>query len=182
MKCRAFAALLSALLVAGCTAPSDGSQNVFTVQRGVTQGGPASTVDVVDIGLPLLHNMTARTVTLRWVRLAGHYKGMRILSVTAYKYSQVGEGIAAGLGDLRKHCREQMTSYPVAGDATPPYKDSNWLIIIAMTFSKPGRYNFKRAEIGYRTNGQDGWQYQNLDITVNVHKAKPGTKPVLVGC
>ena len=166
MNRRAIVALLSALLVAGCTATSDGSQNVFTVQRGVTQGGPASTVDVVDIGLPSLHNLTARTVTLRWVRLVEHYKGMRILSVTAYKYSQVAEGIAAGLGDLRKHCRKEMIPYPVAGDATPPDKDSNWLIIIAMSFSKPGRYGIKRAKIGYRTNGQ----------------AKPGTKPVLTSC
>ena len=63
MNRRAFIALLSVLLVAGCTAPSDGSQNVFTVRRGVTQGGPASTVYVVDIGLSVvsllgvLHNL-----------------------------------------------------------------------------------------------------------------------------
>jgi hypothetical protein len=182
MKRRTIVTLLSALLIAGCTANSDSSQNVFAVQRGITQGGPASTVDVVNIGLPMLHNMSADVVRLRWVRLAEHYRGMRVLNVTAYKYSQVGAGIAASLGDLRKHCRKDMTPYPVAGDATPPHKDSNWLIVIAITFSKPGRYAIKRAKIGYRTNGHDGWQYQNLDTTVKVHKAKPGTKPTLTGC
>jgi hypothetical protein len=137
MKRRAIMTLLSAVLIAGCTANSDGSRDVFAVQQGVTQGGPASTADIVDIGLPLLHNMTAHAVTLRWVRLAGHFNGMRVLNVTAYQYSQGGEGIAAGLGDLRKHCREEMTPYPVARAVTRAHADSNWLIIIAITFSRP---------------------------------------------
>ena len=115
MKRRVIVTLLLALLISGCATASDGSQDVFVVQHGVTQGGPASTIDVVDIGVPLLHNMTASTVTLRWVRLAEHYRGMRVLYVTAYKYSQVGEGIAAGLGDLRKRCGKEMTPYPVPG-------------------------------------------------------------------
>ncbi len=174
--------LLAALLIAaGCT-NSDGSRNVFAVQRGVTQGGPASTVDVVDIGLPLLHNVTGNVVRLRWVRLAEHERGMRILNVTAYKYSQVGIGIGAAMGDLRKHCHKEMTPFPLAGDSTPPHKDSDWLIVIAMTFSKPGHYVIKRAKIGYQTNGKYGWQYQNLGTTVTVHKAKPGTKPTMSGC
>lgn len=182
MKRRAIVTWLSAVLIAGCAANSDGSDNVFVVQQGVTQGGPASTADIVDIGLPMLHNMTAHAVTLRWVRLAGHVRGMRVLNVTAYQYSEAGEGIAADLGDLRKHCRKEMTPYPVTRAVTRAHADSNWLIIIAITFSRPGRYTIRRAKIGYRTDGHLGWQYQNLDTTVNVHEANPGARPALSGC
>src|SRR5262245_55666069 len=174
--------LLSALLVAGCTTSSHDEKVVFAVQTGFSQGGPATTADVLDLGIPLLHNVTGDTVQLRWVRLAERYDGMQVQNVTAYKYSQVGEGINALFGDLRKYCKTEMTPYSVGGKRTRPHADSDWLVVIALTFSKPGRYHIKRAKIGYKANGFTGWQYQNLNTLITVHKANPGTKPKLSGC
>jgi hypothetical protein len=127
---------------------------------------------VIDVGLPLLHNTTDHAVRLRWVRLAEHVKGVHVLDVTAYQYSQVGQGVGAATGDLRKRCRKEMIPYPVTTVVTGGHKDSNWFIVIALTFSKPGRYHLGRAKIGYQINGATGWQYQYLSTTLTVHQTR----------
>ena len=59
---------------------------------------------------------------------------------------------------------------------------ASWLVVIAVTVARPGRYYLGRAKISYTTGGQNGWQYQNLNTTLYVHAAPPGAKPWFDGC
>jgi hypothetical protein len=70
----------------------------------------------------------------------------------------------------------------VRDDVNPPHADSNWDVVLAMTFTKPGRYHLHWVKIYYTTNGRNGWQYEHLNLTVFVKATPPGTKPRFDGC
>ena len=178
-------AILAALLLMACSTPPgrDGPEGeVFTVATGFSQGGSATTVDVIDVGLPTLHNSSGQSVRLRWVRFASPPKTLRVVGIYAYLYSVIGGGIGGGTGDLPKYCGPRFKPHPLTDVVTAPHSDSNWTVIFAFTIRKPGHYNLGRAKIGYTTDGQRGWQFQNLNTTLVISAAKPGTKPVLTGC
>jgi hypothetical protein len=172
------------MMVVGCssTPVHDEPRPVFARDGSFSQSGPATTVDVIDIGVPLLHNLTGHSVRLQWVRLARHSKVVQVVHVTAYSYSQVGQGISAAFGDLIKYCRKEMTPYPVTDVVTAPDTDSNWFVILALSIRKPGVYHIARVKIGYMTDGQVGWQYQDLETTLTVRQAARRTKPRFDGC
>lgn len=80
-------AMLAVLLLAACSASPgrDGPEReVFTVATEFSQGGPATTVDVIDVGLPLLHNLSGQSVRLRWVRFASPPRPLRVKGIYAY--------------------------------------------------------------------------------------------------
>ena len=59
------------------------------------------------------------------------------------------------------------------------HKSSQWYVVIAVAFSKPGRYYLKRIRIDYTTDGHQGWQYQDIDTTVVISDPPdPGPKPL----
>lgn len=155
---------------------------MFTVATGFSQGGPAATIDVVDLGLPTLYNLSRHRVRLRAVSLVSVAPAVHIKSVTAYLYSQAGGGVGIIHGDMLRYCRKQDIPYPLTDAVTPPHSYSNWFVVIALTFTKPGRYYVGRAKIYYTTNGQRGWQYQNLNTTIVIAAARKGTKPAFDGC
>jgi hypothetical protein len=176
------AAGMAVAACAGPPGPLSQEQVVFPVASGFSQSGPATTIDVDDIGLPLLHNLSSHSVRLRSVRIAGEPRAVHLDSVTAYKYGS-GGGIALTRGNLLKGpCRRYMTPYPVGDVVTPPHADSNWYVIIALTITRPGRYDINRAQISYTTNGHRGWQYQNLSTTLEITAARPHAEPVPGEC
>lgn len=89
--------------------------------------------------------------------------------------------LAFALGNYVKHCRREMRPYRLTSVVTPPHSDSRWYLVLSLTFSKPGRYYLRRVRIDYTVNGQDGWQYQNLNQTViiTLHNKK---LPAFDGC
>jgi hypothetical protein len=174
------ASLLAAMLLAGCTsAAGQGEQVVFSEATGFSQGGPATTMDVIDVILQRLANTSDNSVQLRGVTLVSAPAAVRIKSVTAY-YPGPGGGIVTG--DLLKLCRQSSPPSPLSADITPAHSESDWSVVIALTFAKPGHYQLNRVKILYTTNGQAGWQYQNINTTITVSAASPGTKPAFSGC
>jgi hypothetical protein len=173
----------ASLLASGCSAAPGQAreQVVFAVATGFGQGISATTVDVVDLGLPDLRNLTGQSVRLAAVTLVSVPKAVHVSSVTAYAYPHSG-GLGLGHGDLLRLCRKYDRPYPLTDAVTPPHADSDWLVVIAFTIVKPGRYDLGRAKIGYTTGGRHGWQYQNLFATIIVTAALPGTRPRFDGC
>jgi hypothetical protein len=164
--------------LASCSA-AGGENAVFTVFAPSSVGGPATTVDVVDVALPTLTNVTSSSVTVRRISLVGVPLAVHLKSVTAYG-PEVNLGM--GLGDLLKYCRHADQPHPVTDDVTPPHSDSPWNVVLAITFAKPGNYHLVRDKIFYTTAGHTGWQYQDLDVTINITAARKGTRPEFDGC
>jgi hypothetical protein len=41
-----------------------------------------------------------------------------------------------------------------------------WIVMLALQFSKPGRYYLSQIRINYLADGKPGWQDQNLHLTI----------------
>jgi hypothetical protein len=178
------AGLASALLAivlsaAGCSAGRPGESIVFTPASFTPQGMRATTIDVVDVSVLGLHNITGHSVRLRSVSLVSVPRAVQVRSVTAYRF---GIAVGMGTGDLLKYCRKQDRPYQLADVVTRPQSDWDWYLVIAMSFTKPGRYNLGRAKISYTSDGHQGWQYLNLNMTMVITTARKGTKPAFDGC
>jgi hypothetical protein len=176
------AALLAAgaLLGAGCSSSSEHA--VFAVATGQSTSATARTTDLVDLGVPDLYNQNGQTVTLRGVSLVTTPRSVHLRMVTAYLHSQTGvHQLGYAYGDFLKHCRHQMTPYPVSSVVVPPHSYAKWFLVLSVTFARPGRYYLGRVRIDYTTGGQDGWQYQNIHYTmiITLHNRK---LPAFAGC
>jgi hypothetical protein len=173
--------IAAALFAIGCTPAQNQPREsvVFAMATGFGQGlRRATPVDTVDIGVPELHNLTARSVRVRKISLVAVPRTVRLLNVTAHP----GQPVGIVRGDLVKLCRTTYPSYPVTDAITAPYGDSNWFLVLAIQFAKPGRYELRRVKIFYTTGGRQGWQYQNFFTTIYVQAAQPSTKPHFDGC
>jgi hypothetical protein len=147
---------------------------------GFSQGGPSTTIDVVDIGVPGSHNVTAHSVRVeRRISLVSASPSIHLRSATAYP---PGPGIGITDGNLLRYCRQTLKPYPLSVDVTAPHADAEWNIVLAITFAKPGRYNLHRVKIYYTTDGHPGWQYQNLNTWLVISAPRKGEKPRLDGC
>ena len=173
--------LAATLLAMGCSpGPAEmHEQVVFSFATGFGQGMRHVTpVDVVDVGVPALHNLTGRSVRVRKVSLVSVPAAVRLVSVTAHS----GQPVGVITGNLVRLCRTSYPSHPVAEAVTPPHANSNWFLVMAITFARPGRYNLRRVKIYYTTGGHADWQYQNLFTTIYVTAARRGTRPRFDGC
>jgi hypothetical protein len=172
-------AIVAGIVLAGCSfGPGNGHATVFTIVSGFSEGGPATTIDIVDIGVPGSQNVTAHSVRLTGISLASVPRSVHLRSVIAYP---PGPGVGIVTGNLPKQC-SQYKPYPITADVTPPHSAAQWNIVIAVTFAKPGRYNLHHVKIYYRTDGHRGWQYQDLNTTMVVSAAHKGAKPAFDGC
>ena len=183
MRKTLLAAGLAGLLAAGCggsQGPSGPEQVVFRIPSGFQNGGPAWVQRILDLGLPLLHNVTGNPVRLRSVELVSPGRGVRLLNATAYVLTQVLGTTISASGDLPKECPGEYVPHPLTAAVTAPRSDSNWTVIIALRIPRPGTYHFTRVKINYTIGGHRGWQYYNLNDTVN---ELPGRGPHdLKGC
>jgi hypothetical protein len=177
----AAAGLLAAAAVA-CSSPASrqgGQQVVLALQTGVTDGPTIQREEVIDTGLPLLHNLTGHSVRLLWVRWVDKPAAAHIVSVYAYTYAAIGHGIIGGEGNLPIACPHQYFPSPVSSAVTPPHADSRWFVVVTFTIRKIGIYHMNRVKIGYITDGRRGWQYQNIDTTFTVvNPPLPGPVPI----
>jgi hypothetical protein len=168
--------------IAGCSGHDPrrgGPPPVLAVQTDVTTGSPGRTDEVLDIGLPFLHNLTGHTVRLQSVRWVNQPAAAHIISVYAYRYADIGYGIYGAEGNLPIACPDKFKPAPVTAAVTPPHRDSPWFVVITFTIGKPGVYHFDRAKIRYVVDGQQGWQYQNLDTTYHIADPPlPGPVPI----
>jgi hypothetical protein len=171
--------LVAGLLLAGCSpGPGSGQATVFATVTGFSQGGPATTIDTVDIGVAGSRNVTDYSVRLTGISLVSVPGSVHLTNVTAYP---PGPGIGIVDGNLRRRC-SQYKPYPITANITSPHSAARWNIVIAVTFTRPGRYDLRRVKINYDTNGHSGWQYQNLNTTMVISAARKGAKPQFAGC
>ncbi len=175
MKLRATMTCLAlALIAAGCSPakPAATERNVFEVAAGFSQGGPGVPTEILDIGLPALLNTTGDRVKLTGITLAATTKGVRIRSITAFRYDTQDAALGLGTGNVR-HCPG---AQPLSVVSAAPHQQSAWFVVIAVTFAGPGRYYIGKARIGYTAGGVKGWQYQNLFTTMRINKLRAGQK------
>ena len=150
---------------AGCSHSARGEaapQAVLAVQTGITDGYTRNTDEIVDIGLPPLHNLTGHAVRLLSVLWLGQPASARIISIYGSTYGALGHGFIGAEGNLPIACPGYYQPVPVTSVVTPPHGDSRWFVVISFTIAKPGFYHFNRVKIRYVTDGHRGWQYQNL--------------------
>lgn len=156
-----------------------GSGQVFADDGSDMGLSHVTTVDTVDVGMDGLHNVTSHRVRVLGVSLISLPPAVHLLSVTAYPASF---SLALGRGNFLKLCRKADPPHPVSDFVAAPHADANWSLVLALRFTKPGRYSLSRVKISYETNGQKGWQYEHLNFTATVRAARPGTKSRFDGC
>jgi hypothetical protein len=173
---------LLAALAAGCgrsPAPADQEQVVFKVWTGFSNSGPGFAQRILDLGLPLLHNVSDSPVSLRSVELVSPGADVRLVSATAYLFNQTHGTTISAFGDLPAECPATYVPHPLTAAVTLPRSDSNWTVILALKISRPGKYNFRRVKVDYTVGGRKGWQYYNLEDFIDV---MPGYGPHWRGC
>ena len=69
--------------------------------------------EIIDIGLPLLHNLTGHTIRLQSVQWVNQPAAARIISVYAYRYAAIGHGFIGAEGDLPIACPDEYRPAPV---------------------------------------------------------------------
>jgi hypothetical protein len=173
-------AALAVALMSACTAGTgpDGPQKVvFRARQGLFVHGPAPVHEILDLGLPSIHNISNSTVQLRSVHLVSAPAAVHVVNVRAYRWRQVGFGwLEAAFGDLPKQCPREFKPHPVTDVTTRPRSDSEWMVIIALTVSKPGTYHLHKVKMTYVTDGKKGWQYQYFDTVIHAYRGHhPGS-------
>jgi hypothetical protein len=176
-------AVLACVAVLGCSSgseqPSTGA--IFTVPTKFSQGIRATTVDVVDMGVPFgLYNRSAHTAQLRSVTIVGLPRSARLDSILAYVPAH--GAVALAHGDYLKYCRKVDKFYPVTDVVAPAHSASKWNVIIAVTFTKPGLYKIAHIKLVYQSNGNLYWQYESLNTIITVKSASATSKPLFDGC
>jgi hypothetical protein len=170
--------IIAVVLSAGCSSGTgNGEATVLRLPLG-GQGGPATTIDTVDIGVPLGLNVTGYSVRLERVSLVSLPSSVHLDSVFAYP---PGPSIGLVTGNLIKNCPHDKV-YPLTAAVARPHAYMHWNVTIALTFAKPGRYDVRRVKISYVTNGHRGWQYQALNTTMIISAPRKGAKPQFTGC
>jgi hypothetical protein len=173
--------LAAVLMCTACAPPQarGGEESVFPASENAVFTDPASTDEILDIGIEPLQNVSGSSVKLTSVTLASPPAALRILNVRAYNAAQTQGFVLGQEGDLPTECPRQYEPHPVDAIITPAHQSSLWYVVIAVAFSKPGRYYLKRIRIDYTTDGHQGWQYQDIDTTVVISDPPdPGPKPL----
>lgn len=165
-------------LLAGCGSAA-AHQDVFTLLTGFYGSFPAQVNETIDVGLPGLYNTSDHAVQLRRVQLIDQPSALHILNIRAYDRAQVGYNIGSMEGDLAIECPKQFIPHPITSFTVPPRKLARYFVVFSFTISRPGSYHLGKAKIYYRSGGTTKWQYQNLNITVNISTPPlPGPRPL----
>jgi hypothetical protein len=173
----AVAALLPALLAAGCT--DTGQHAVFPDATGFTSTMHSQADEITDIGFEPFYNLTGDSIRLRGVAFVSPSPDLHVLNVRAYNYRQTRETVIGQSGDLAKECPHLFEPKPISSYLTPPHGSSLWFVVIAFTISKPGRYILGRVRIDYTAAGHPRWQYIAIDTTVVItNPPDPGPTPL----
>jgi hypothetical protein len=169
--------LMAVVLSAGCSS-GNGEATVLRLPLG-GEGGPATTIDTVDIGLLTgSQNVTGYSVRLERISLVSVPSLVHLDSFYAYP---PGQGVGLITGNLPRDCPKDKW-YPVTAVVVPPHKQMTWNVVIGLTFTKPGQYYVGRVKVFYVTNGHSGWQYSAVHTTMVVSAPRKGAKPQLTGC
>jgi hypothetical protein len=131
------------------------------------------------MSIPDLYNTSDYAVRLRSVRLIGVPPTVQLLSVRAYNINRVGYGgIGLGVGDMPVMCPRNFVPAPISSFSIRPHHEPGWMVVLEFRVTRPGTYLIKRVKTRYSTNGQAGWQYQYLNLTLKVSNPPlPGPRP-----
>jgi hypothetical protein len=176
--------LAAALLIATCAVAlglSARSDPVFQAGTGFAQRGPATTADVINVGIPPRRSNGDLPVRLLQVSLVTDSPHVHLLRVIAFRPDNIGY-MPMSLGDLLQHCRAAYAPRPLTDVVVPPHEFPDWDVMVELTFDAPGRYVLGPVRIAYAEAGRLGWQDQNLNTTVVISAAPPGRKPSFYGC
>lgn len=176
------AAGLAILVLASCSAAPRSS--VFHGTRPAPDGTFISGMVlagrgyIYDIMVPDLHNHTTRSVRLTSIRVVSpHLRAVHVLSITAYPWSRITSGTAfVDEGDLSKGCPKEFAPHPVTDVVVAPHSDANYVLYIALTLLKPGRYNFGKTIVSYVTDGRRGsevYYLPNIHLRTVSRRANP---------
>jgi hypothetical protein len=166
---RAFAAaLISGACLASCGSSAGGERTALEVLNGFSAHFPATTGDLLDLGVPGLHNTTGSPIQLVNVQLVNPGPSVRMVGEDAYRYAESGGGVLSEVGDLPQRCPAKYLPHPVTSVTVDAHSDSAWYVVLALRVPKPGSYWLGRLRIDYVSNGQHFWQYQNVDTRLEI--------------
>ncbi len=140
------------------------------------------TQEVSDIGLTwgYLNNTTDHPVHVISIQFAKPPSAVRLVNVLAYTWHDVHNiGILSEAGVLPRECPDEYKPHPLTAVTVAPHSNANWLVVVAFTISKPGVYVLNQVRIDYETQGHEGWQYQNVNLTITIRNPPlPGPTPL----
>ena len=181
-KAASCGAAVLACLAGGCSDAPGGEHTVFPLTAGrVSWTGTSHIDEITEIGVPLATNDSGAAVQLVSVQLVSPPAGLRMREVDAYSTRGFPFGLFPYyLGDLPAECPQYYGHpRPVTAVTVPPHSPVNWIVSIVFTISEPGIYHFRHVKITYRSNGVQGWQYQNLNGTLRfIPPPDPGPRPL----
>lgn len=165
---RAAAVTAALIFGAGCSGGPGSAGSPFGGTRAAPPGdhiaGDVVIGGIYDIEMLGMHNYSASPVRVTSVRLVSPGNpAVRVLSIRAYSLDQVGPTPDIDEGDLPKTCPQSYSPHPVTDVGVAPRKDSKWIIVIALKFTKPGRYDFGKVRIGFAEPGRTGSQSYYLE-------------------
>jgi hypothetical protein len=103
--------------------PTPGAGNaLLTGPRAIDINGPATTGDLIDIGVPTINNLSTSPVRITSVSLVHTSSAVHLQSVTAYSYQQVGHGVISQIGNLPQRCSGDYVPHHVNAALLEPTK------------------------------------------------------------
>lgn len=180
MAHRRLTAVASGLIALGLVGPitgcSDSTQRTaFQDPSGFTQWLDVTPGSLVDVGLPLLHNVTGqevRVVDMQWPDKPGV---VTVLGVKAVPYAESDGGIGLARGTVES-LFPAGTPRPVASAVTRPHADSDWMVLMTVRLGRranTGTIPFEKARVEYTAAGRTYWQFLTLNAELRVMKHLP---------
>jgi hypothetical protein len=128
----------------------------------------------------LLYNWDGAPFRVLSVRLISPARpGLRVRIRTLAPSLDQGGSFVGYQGDLASCPRRyDYRVRPVSRIVEPPHGESDWRLLVSVTFTRPGRYHLYVLKVVYVESGQRYWNYVRADITLRVVSAK--TDPALV--
>lgn len=178
LRCSCLGIVAIALIAAaGCTVNSRSERVVFRLV-GEQTSGPAHTAELINIVTPFT-NLTDEPVHLTRISLASPMKSERLIGSSVYDARRLGFLPLLEFGNLPVECPKKFIPARVGSLVVQPHKFSSWFGVVTIRIMRPGKYVLGRLRIDYSTPSGNGWQYQNVNITLTVSDPPlPGPKPV----
>jgi len=140
--------------------------------------GTVHTGEIVDIVVEFT-NITEDMIHLHSLSLVNPGKYVRLIGTSVYDSRRLGYFPAENVGDLPRECPDEYVPSATGSLIVKPRQSSSWFGVLAIRIMKPGRYTIRRVRVAFSANNHPGWQYQNSNMTLNVHNPPlTGPRPI----
>jgi len=133
--------------------------------NGFTTTVPITTHDLLDIGIPDLHNKSDVPLRILTITLRRPSAAVRYGRLEAFSYRRVGSGIVDQLGHLTALCPNLYRPLPPSALVVPPKQAASWFGVIPTRVIRPGRYLLGRFRVTYRMGQSHVVYHQDISLS-----------------